>query len=199
MKEKRYLFDLDSIVFAEKTFSTIGKELLLSDELKLLKQLTVQGTIEFRAYLRLRFLVLRSVPIAHVQNVMGSVPIDPAIENFINEYKQQCVIATENCDLWVAPIIKRLGCRAFASSHMIRDGQLEITNLLDKGAVVRELGKNANKIIAVGNGFNDIPMFEEADIGVAFGGIHSPIHQLIQISDYVVYRGDALCKLLKTL
>ena len=28
--------------------------------------------------------------------------------------------------------------------------------------------------MCVGEGFNDLPMFEEADIGIAYGGVHPP-------------------------
>ena len=40
---------------------------------------------------------------------------------------------------------------------------------------------------------------EEADIAIAYGGVHDPVEKAIASSDYVVYRGDSLCNLLKML
>jgi hypothetical protein len=42
-------------------------------------------------------------------------------------------------------------------------------------------------------------MFEAADVGVAFGGVHPPVVEVVEQSNYVVYGGEALCRLLNTL
>ena len=74
-----------------------------------------------------------------------------------------------------------------------------LTKILDKGATVRELKKNCDKIIAVGESFNDVPMFKAADISIAFGGVHKPVDAAIAVADYFVSDGGALCRLLKIL
>jgi hydroxymethylpyrimidine pyrophosphatase-like HAD family hydrolase len=52
-------------------------------------------------------------------------------------------------------------------------------------------------VIAIGEGFNDIPMFEAADIKIAFGGVHNPVAEIVELADYVVYGENSLCRLLK--
>lgn len=55
------------------------------------------------------------------------------------------------------------------------------------------------RIVAVGEGMNDVPMFEAADLRVAYGGVHVPNRVLTGLSDFVVHEGEALCRLLNML
>jgi len=71
--------------------------------------------------------------------------------------------------------------------------------VLHKGDVVHEIRKNVDRVVAIGEGMNDISMFEAADIGVAYAGVHNPMPDLISVSDYVVTNGRGLCRLLGTL
>ena len=71
--------------------------------------------------------------------------------------------------------------------------------VMEKGSTIRQLRKEYKNIIAVGDSNNDVPMFEEADIAIAYGGVHKPSDKARLNSDYVVYDGGSLCKLLKML
>ena len=54
-------------------------------------------------------------------------------------------------------------------------------------------------VLAVEESFNDVPMFEEADVSIAYGGVHKPVSTAISKSNYVVSNAGALCRLLKIL
>ena len=80
------------------------------------------------------------------------------------------------------------------------DGRLgPLTQVLRKSSAVRELRGQYDRVVCIGEGFNDLPMFEEADLGVAYGGVHAPARELIDNAAYVVGEGDTLCRLLHTL
>jgi len=70
---------------------------------------------------------------------------------------------------------------------------------MHKSQPIRELKSQFEKVVCIGESVNDIPMFEVADSGIAFGGVHDPVKELIEISDYVVFDGESLCRLLNTL
>jgi P-type E1-E2 ATPase len=62
-----------------------------------------------------------------------------------------------------------------------------------------ELKDEFDRLVAIGDGFNDVPMFDVADIGIAFNGLHSAPDALISVSNYVALDGKSLCRLLNTL
>ena len=62
-----------------------------------------------------------------------------------------------------------------------------------------ELKKSSHKCVVVGESYNDLAMFEEADISIAFGGVHQPVPALLERSDYFVPGAKELCALLRLL
>ena len=197
---KKFAFDLDGTVTKVETLPLLSQELDLAEEMKLLTDLTLSGKIPFEKSFRLRYLVLRNIPLKRIQEVMDGVELDEEIASFIREHKDACAVVTGNLDCWIEPIISKLGCASFSSTSEPDERNLPVLKkILDKGSAIRELKKSSDKVIAVGESFNDVPMFEEADLSIAYGGVHKPVSAAISVSDYVVFDGGALCRLLKML
>ena len=195
-----FAFDLDGTLTTAEVLPVIANELGLMDEMRTLTEITLAGLITFEASFRLRIAILKSIPISQVQEIVAEIPIDPELEKFIEKYRSQCVIVTGNLDVWVKPIIEKLGCRAFTSSSIVNNNQLcGINTIMHKSQPIQVLKENNDKVVTIGESVNDIPMFEVADIGVAYGGVHDPVKDLVEISDYVAFHGGALCRLLSTL
>ncbi|OEF97720.1 HAD-IB family phosphatase [Desulfuribacillus alkaliarsenatis] len=195
-----FAFDLDGTVTKQEILPVLAKELNLYDEMSLLTKLTLDGSIDFKQSFRLRVEILKSIPISRIQEIVADIQLDSNIEAFIKQNRQRCVIVTGNLDVWIAPIIKRLECVSFSSiANVDGDRLLSIQEILLKNKAIFETRNQAKKVVAIGESYNDISMFTEADLGVAFGGIHDPVDELIQVSNYVVYDGGALCNLLETL
>jgi HAD superfamily phosphoserine phosphatase-like hydrolase len=195
-----FSFDLDGTVTKQELLPVIATELGLQPEMRTLTELTLNGTISFEESFRLRCAILRSVPISVVQSLVADVPLDDAIISFMKANKDRCFVVTGNLDVWIEPLIRRIGCSAYSSTAIIKgDNLVGPGNVLHKNQPVRELKSRFSKVVAVGESVNDVPMFEVADVGIAFGGVHRPARPLLEISDYVVYDGAALCRLLNTL
>ena len=192
-----FAFDLDGTVTKEETLPILAGELGLSMEMARLTRRTMEGEVDFAESFRLRFQILREIPLARIQSIMDAVELDPKIAGFIRERAENSVIVTGNLDLWVEPIIKKLGCRAFTSKSVVtEDGRINLASILDKGAAVRALKKEAGRVISVGEGANDIPMFEASDIAVSYGGVHPPVRAAVEASDYAADNPDELLRLL---
>ena len=197
---KKFAFDLDGTVTKVETLPLLAAELDLAEEMKLLTDLTLSGKIPFERSFRMRYLILRNIPLKRIQTIMDGVELDEDIAAFIRENKNQCAVVTGNLDCWIEPIVAKLGCESFSSTSELDEKNIPVLKkILDKGAAIRALKKFSDKVIAIGESSNDVPMFEEANFSIAYGGVHSPVSAAISVSDYVVFDGGALCRLLKML
>ena len=196
-----YCFDLDGTVTQREVLPIIAAEIGLAEEIGFLTQMTIRGQIPFEMSFRLRCLLLADIEVDAVAQIVETVPFDEEIADFIRDHREQCYVVTGNLDVWVSRLVRRLGCRFYSSTAETRaNGKLgPLTGILRKSTAIRDLRSQYGRVVCVGEGFNDLPMFEEADIGVAYGGVHPPAREVIENSDYVIGKGDTLCKLLHTL
>lgn len=199
MKKNIYAFDLDGTVTETEILPVLAQEIGLMREMKLLTELTLRGVIDFQDSFRLRFHILKSIPLREVQDVVGGLGLNQQIAAFIRSHKEECAVVTGNLDVWIQPIAEQLGCRFYTSESDRGEKGLHLRSIMDKGRVIRELKKEGANVIVIGESFNDIPMFEEADVKIAYGGVHHPVSQIIAISNYVTYDGGSLCRLLNAL
>jgi HAD superfamily phosphoserine phosphatase-like hydrolase len=196
-----FCFDLDGTVTRQEVLPVIAAELGLAEEIGFLTEMTIRGQIPFEMSFRLRCRLLAEIAVETVAQIVAQVPVEERIAEFIQGNRRRCYVVTGNLNVWVARLVERLGCGMYSSTAETRaDGRLgTLTQVLRKGTAVRELRHHYDRVVCIGEGFNDLPMFEEADIGVAYGGVHPPAREVIDNAHYVVGRGDALCRLLNTL
>ena len=190
----KFAFDLDGTVTTVETLPLLARELGLSLEMQTLTELTLDGKIPFEQSFRLRHFILSRIPLERIREIMSTVPLDSAIEQFILERREQCALVTGNLDRWIEPLAARLQCETFAST-LDSEGRLHV---LDKSAAIKKLRSSAKKVIAIGESFNDLSMLRAADVSIAYGGVHRPIDAVISSADFVVFDGVSLCRLLKT-
>ncbi len=194
-----YCFDLDGTVTREEILPVLSRRVGLYEEISALTEATLKGLIPFRKSFLLRCRLLRDLPISEVQATIANIPLHQNIVDFIRARRDVCYIVTGNLDVWVRPLQELLGCRFHWSSASVVDDRLQsVDHVLHKGDAVKSLRRDFDRIVAVGDGMGDVPMFEEADVRIAFGGTHTPIQSLIEYTDYVTFDDKALCTLLST-
>lgn len=198
-----YLFDLDGTVTSQEILPLIAKEVGLYDEILNLTNQTIKGLIPFESSFKIRCELLKEVPLSVVQDVVRSVGIDPWIEDFVSKNSEKSFIITGNLDVWIEPLVKRLGVKTYSSIGKVNSSNpnelLGVKTILSKAEAVRDVRKKFSRIIAVGDGMGDVGMFEQADVGIAFGGVHYPVEALLENADFVTFDGRGLCKLLEQL
>lgn len=197
---KKFAFDLDGTITKVETLPILAKELGLAAQMKFLTDLTLAGKISFEKSFRIRYEILKKIPLQKISEIMSSIELDEEIFKFIRENKSQCVVVTGNLDCWIKPVAEKLGCEIFSSTSEIdSQGVPVLKEILQKDFVIRQLKQTCKKVIAIGESFNDVPMLKAADISIAYGGVHKPVDAAIFVADYFVNDSATLCQLLKSL
>jgi len=200
MPETAYCFDLDGTVTRDEILPQIARVAGIYDEIQVLTEATLRGILPFEKSFRLRCKLLANVPISTVHEVVKAVPLDPDIRDFIASRSSHCFIITGNLDVWVRPLLDVLGCRSYTSHAECDDDRLgAVADVLYKGDAVKEVRRDFARVIAVGESMNDVSMLEEADVAIAYAGVHDPVPEVLDSVHYVVTNGRGLCRLLNTL
>lgn len=195
-----FCFDLDGTVTRAEVLPIIAEHVDLAEEIGLLTEATIKGVIPFEKSFRLRCRLLSDVPISRVNAAVATVPLEEELVEFISRNADRCFIVTGNLDIWIAPLLERIPCTFFSSTAEANSDRLgKITHVLNKSEAISELREHFDTIVTVGEGMNDVPMFEQADVGIAHGAVHEPSDALRQLSDYWTINGSGLCRLLNSL
>lgn len=196
-----FCFDLDGTLTKEEILPQIAKHVGLYEEIDLLTNITMDGLITFDKSFKLRTKLLSTVPISVVKKTIETISIDPELKTFVNQNKQNSFIITGNLNVWINDFIdKNFGCQYYSSKALYDNDQLlGIDHILLKNSAIDELKTKYDKIVAIGDGMNDCSMFENADIGIAYGGVHQPVSSLIKVSNYICYNSRSLVNLLNSL
>lgn len=192
-----FCFDLDGTVTRDEILPVLSREIGLFEEIAALTEATIKGVIPFRKSFLLRCRLLSDIPVSRVQDIVREIALHSEIAEFIRSNRDRCFIITGNLDVWVGGLVESLGCRCYSSTATVEgDRMVAVNHVLHKGDAVREMKAGFERVVAVGDGMGDVPMFEEATVRVAFGGTHQPIQTLIEFSDFVTYSERTLCRLL---
>lgn len=195
-----FCFDLDGTVSTTEILPCIASEIGVADEIATLTRATMDGHIAFEPSFRLRCLILGQVSPSKVRAIVQTIPLDKSILEFIRANKDQCFLVTGNLDIWIQPISDECGCETFSSVANYENNNLKILKILNKADAIRNLrSRGYERIVTIGDGANDVSMFELADIAIAFGGVHTPSTLTVLAADYVINEGKTLCKKLKML
>lgn len=195
-----FCFDLDGTITTEEILPLLAREIGLYEEISALTDATINGIIPFQKSFMLRCRLLREIPISRVRQIISTVGLHDKVVRFIQSRPEDCFIITGNLDVWVGPLAHTIGGNLFSSTAREENDTLQtIETVINKGDIVVDLKDRYDRIIAVGDGMGDVGMFENADIRIAYGGVHNPIQTLVELSDYVIFNETALCRTLDTL
>lgn len=194
-----FVFDLDSTITKCELLPLIAECVGLGREIARLTEDAMRGKAPFEQDFCNRVELLKGVPVSQASSIAARMPMHEKIVEFIRKNPQRCMILTGNLDVWIAPIVEKLGMtgRCLCSKAVVYEDRLiGIASVLDKASVCKKLPR---PFVAIGDGSNDIGMLKAAEIGVAFGGVHKPPKELVAAADMVIWEEKELVEILKKL
>lgn len=197
-----FCFDLDGTITKQEILPAISMVADCYEEMQTLTYATIHGLIPFESSFKLRCKLLKEVPINVVQTIVSKIALHEKILKFIQSNTRDCFVITGNLDVWLAKLKQKLKCKVYCASACYCGNLLKgVNTLLCKGSAIKDIRQKHgfDRVVAIGDGMGDVQMFENACIGVAFGGVHSPVESLLEYAHYVTYSEEGLCKLLNTL
>jgi phosphoserine phosphatase len=199
--KRAFCFDLDGTLTEQEILPEIARNVGIHEEIDILTKITMQGLMTFDKSMKLRVKLLSVIPVSEVNKIVSKIIINPHLQKFIQDNRENCFIITGNLDVWVDSFIKEnFGCGYFSSNATVEgDKLIDISKILHKSTAVNAVREQYDTIVAVGDGMNDCSMFEASDLSIAYGGVHPPVPTLIKLSDYVCYDAKSLVNLLHSL
>jgi HAD superfamily phosphoserine phosphatase-like hydrolase len=193
-----FVFDLDGTVTREEILPLIAREFGVSAQIDRLTAKTIRGDSPFEASLRERVDILGRFPVSKVRALVNSVELDRDILDFIERHRERTIIVTGNLDVWLTDLAARLPVPVRSSVAAIKNDTItKLVSIMDKR--IETLRYSKQSMCAVGEGHNDLGMFENAAISVAYGGVHQPAGSLLDVASHAIFHSRTLCRFLSQL
>uniref|UniRef100_A9A763 phosphoserine phosphatase n=1 Tax=Methanococcus maripaludis (strain C6 / ATCC BAA-1332) TaxID=444158 RepID=A9A763_METM6 len=180
--KKLILFDLDSTLADCEVIDEIAKFAGVESEIKKITEEAMKGKINFEESLKRRVKFLKGLSVEKLDEFAENIPIMNGAPELIGELKKQgyvTALVSGGFDFGAEHVKKVLGLDyAYSNTLLSENGILTgevigpVMSETAKGDILEEIAANENialeNTVVVGDGANDISMFERAGLGIAF-------------------------------
>ncbi|MDI6858951.1 MAG: phosphoserine phosphatase SerB [Methanocellales archaeon] len=190
------VFDMDNTLVDAEIIDELAKAAGVGGEVAAITRKAMQGEIDFGTALRDRVRLLKNLPETDVIKIAESAPIMRGAEQLIKEAKSmgyRTAMISGSFMVVAQKVGEKLGLdRVVANELVIENGVVtgEVTGpLMERNSkelvlaeIVKSEGLEAKDCVVVGDGANDLHMFKDAGLSIAF----SPNPVLRDIADVVI-------------
>ena len=176
------VFDMDSTLINCEVIDELAREVNMQNEVAEITESAMQGELDIGVSLHQRLSLLKGAPSSILSKVLDAIDYNPGAKRLISKLKSlgyKTAIISGGFSFFTEHIKNSLSIDyAFANVLEISNGILtgKIENCpLDgkmKNSVMKKLAVDLNidlrRVIAVGDGANDIPMISNSGLGIAF-------------------------------
>ena len=181
-KKRLLVADLESTIIENEMLEELADFLGKRTHVAEITRRAMNGEIDFVGALNERVALLRGLPASVLDEAAARIRLMPGAAELISTLRRAGVytaLVSGGFTVFAEPVVARLGFdRVVANRLDIRDGKLAgtLTPPIITGATKREtllslteeLGLDLAETMAVGDGANDLPMLQEAGLGIAF-------------------------------
>ena len=176
------VFDMDSTLINCEVIDELAREVNMQNEVAEITESAMRGELDFGESLHQRLSLLKGAPSSILSKVLDAIDYNPGAKRLISKLKSlgyKTAIISGGFSFFTEHIKNSLSIDyAFANVLEISNGILtgKIENCpLDgkmKNSLMKKLAVDLNidlrRVIAVGDGANDIPMISNSGLGIAF-------------------------------
>ncbi|MGH8517229.1 MAG: phosphoserine phosphatase SerB [Panacagrimonas sp.] len=173
--------DMDSTLITIECIDEIADLHGIKPQVALITASAMRGEIDFRTSLERRVALLAGLPVDALQRVYDErLRLSPGAERMLERFHgagAQSLLVSGGFTFFTDRLKARVGLRHTLSNVLeIRDGKLtgrivgEIVDARAKAGALRQLraALPPGIVVAIGDGANDLPLFREADVSVAY-------------------------------
>ena len=180
---KLFVCDMDSTFVTIECIDEIAAATGQKDKISFITEQAMQGKIDFEAALRQRVALLEGIKEEVLEEVYAQkLMLSPGAENLVravNNAGGQFILVSGGFTFFTEKLKKRFNlAQAYANTLEVSNGVLTgklLGPVIDANAKRSVLQEYRNKmqleacqVVAIGDGANDLPMLQEAGVGVAF-------------------------------
>ena len=176
------VMDVDGTLILEEVIDLLGREAGREAEIVQLTSQAMRGELNFETSLRERVALLKGLPDSVFEKVFNSIHLSPNAQEFVSILQKNGILVglvSGGFTPIVERLAKSLGITYFSANQLeVKEGFL--TGKL-VGAIIspevkqatlekwrKELKLSKDRIIAIGDGANDLLMLKSAGLGIAF-------------------------------
>ncbi len=181
-KKQLVVMDLDSTLIAAEVIDELAKEAGVGEQVVKITQRAMNGEIPFPEALRERVLLLKGMHTSTLNNVHKRIHYTPGALSFTATLRKmgcKTAVLTGGFDFFAERVKEELQLNYVFSNHLeIKNNNLtgkvlgEIVDGKRKLALMEEIaqkeGVPLDRVVAIGDGANDLPMITKAGLGIAF-------------------------------
>jgi phosphoserine phosphatase len=181
-KPKLLVFDMDSTLIQMECIDELARRGGFYDQVAAITEAAMRGELDFAQSLRKRVALLKGLPVSIMDDLADDLPLTEGVEDMAHWARQQGIqlaIVSGGFVPFAETLKQRLQFDfAFANQLGERDGTLtgEVVGSIVDGQRKKtllielrtQLGLPAESVWAIGDGANDLPMINEAGLGIAF-------------------------------
>ncbi len=183
-REKRLLVaDMDSTMIGQECIDELADYAGVKPEVADITERAMQGELDFAGALKERVALLKGLEATVIDQCLNErIRPSAGAETLVRTMRSRgamTLLVSGGFTAFVAPIAERIGFQRFEANVLgVHDGRLtgltegRIVDSRRKHDVLSEardqLGLAAGDTMAIGDGANDIPMIEEAGLGIAY-------------------------------
>ncbi|MDY6764173.1 MAG: phosphoserine phosphatase SerB [Halobacteria archaeon] len=175
---KLVVFDLDGTLVNGEGIVSLAEKAGVRQEVEEVTDLTMKGEIDFGDALRRRVALLEGLTRDEVEDALCSLEMSPGAQDVCRKIDCEIAIFSGGFLPLARKVGDEIGADYIRANELVeKDGVLtgDVKGDLvdnDKGEVLRQLasdiGIEHDEIIAVGDGSNDVPMFDVAGFSIGF-------------------------------